>query len=166
VGENTASNKELKIFVPLVKSGDLEFKKHNLSNALKTYREACAVCPIPRSLARLLNYRLALCSQQLDSCIDPEKYFKNALPQQVQDVAPVGLISTYAQLLKSYGKFGGAALAFERSRQWDAERGTYLKWLYARTSPSSRDRIMAKYIEEDYNSVKNMSQANREDKEQ
>ncbi len=145
-------SKDVVELLPLIKSGDLEFKRNNLPAAFQYYLKALSI-GAPDStemIARLINYRLALCSMALGNKCSAEIFFRNSLPHAFDHAAPRDIIDKYAQFVKQCGKQGSIAPALEESKLWQAKHKEYVDWQYARCNPSSRCVLMDKYTEQDY----------------
>lgn len=76
------------VMMPLIKMGDIEFKRNNLQKALYCYQSADEVSASTDTIQRLISYRQALCSAALFHNKEAEFYFKKALPYLSYQSAP------------------------------------------------------------------------------
>lgn len=155
----SSCSRDLVNIMPLIKLGDIEFKKNNLQKAIKYYREAYAIGQLSETMRRVISYRLALCFMTLKHNGEAELYFQNALPSEPTQSAPNDIYVKYAKFLAKTGKFAGAGLAMRQSEKWYSRHKEYLDWYYQRTRPGSRCRLVDIFTERDYNLVEAIQQS-------
>ncbi len=144
--------------LPIVKLGDIAFKRNKLHEALRLYQAASVLTGTTEIMARLINYRLAICLLALGNKSMAETHFEKSLPYRSFHAAPKDMYFKYAKLLEKDGKFGSSALARQRSEEWTTKHAEYVNWYYARTNPGSRCRLVDKCIEQDYDLVDAIAQ--------
>ncbi len=142
--------KEIRSLLPLVRLGDIEFRKNNYQQALKLYYKASMITLLPYPLYRILNYRLAVCSVALGRTSGSESYFKNSLPLEHRAAGPAELFDQYAQLLKKNYKYGSAARVLNQKADWEYRRQKYLGWLSTRVAAPLRFNLLDKCTEKDF----------------
>lgn len=142
--------KEMRSLLPLIKLGDIEFRKNNFQQALKLYYKASVITLLPNPLYRILNYRLAVCSIALGRISGAEFYFGNSLPLEYRAAGPPELFDQFAQLLKRNYKYGGAGRLFNQKADWESQRKEYLDWLYPRVKVPLRFNLLDKCTEKDF----------------
>jgi tetratricopeptide (TPR) repeat protein len=148
--QRSPQTKEMRSMLPLVRLGDIQFKKNNFQRALKLYYKASVITLLPDPLYRIINYRLGVCSVALGRTSGSESYFKNSLPVHYWEAGPAELFDTYARLLKKNYKYGGAGLVLAQRADWVIKRKEYLDWLYARAAVPSQFNLLDKSTEKDF----------------
>jgi tetratricopeptide (TPR) repeat protein len=150
LGQYSPCPQQYVALLPLVKLGDIEFKRGNLYKALTFYNNAYVTGQLSEVITRLISYRLSLCSMALGRYDQAEVYFKNSLPHTPTQSAPKDIYDRYAKFLAKSGKSAGIDLSLKEFNEWYPKHKEYLDWYYPRTNPGSRCRLIDIYTERDY----------------
>jgi len=142
--------KEMRSLLPLVKLGDIEFRKNNFEQAFKLYYKASTITLLPSPLYRILDYRLAICSIALGRTAGAERYFKDSLPPDFRSSAPPELFDRYGQLLRKNYRFGSMGLLVKQKADWESQRKEYLDWLYQHAKAPLRFNQLDKCTNKDF----------------
>lgn len=148
--EHDPQAKEMRILLPLVRLGDMEFKKNNYQQALKLYYKASTMTLLPDPFYRILNYRMGVCSVALGRTAGSEGYFKSSLPVDYWEAGLTELFDAYGQLLKRNYKYNSATRLLSQKAVWQYRRQKYLDWLSARVAAPLRFNLLDKCTEKDF----------------
>ncbi len=157
--------KDLVEILPLIRLGDIQFKKKNLHSALKLYLEAFAKGRLSKTIGKLISYRLARCYEALGQYTEADIKFKDALPTLSTESAPKNIYDRYSEFLVKFGKPASSGLARRDSLEWYAKHKEYVDWYYPRTGPGSRCRLIDSFTESDYDLVDAMQAKQKTNRE-
>lgn len=150
---DSACSSEFVNLLPMLKLGDIEFKKGNFLSALKWYESALSIDQKNEISRKLINYRLALCNIALRRNDKAAIYYYAALPRGPWDAAPKDIYDKCAKFLLSYGRPASAGSILKASKPWYKRHKEYEDWYCARSTPGMRCRLMDMYTENDYTLV-------------
>jgi tetratricopeptide (TPR) repeat protein len=153
LGQYSPCTQQYVALLPLVKLGDIEFKRGNPYKALAFYNNAYVIGQLSEVITRLISYRLALCSIALGHYDQAAIYFKNSLPHTTGQSAPKDIYDRYAKFLAKSGKSADIALSQKGFEEWYPKHKEYLDWYYPRTNSGSRFRLVDICTERDYDLV-------------
>ncbi len=146
-------NNEAKEFLPLIRCGDIEYRKQHWTTAIKFYELANHIQPLSSPTDHLMNLRLALTYMALGQNDKADKCFRNCTLASYPMEASFGhIMHWYAKFLRKVKRNDEANTIENLAEKWDRQHRAFKKWLAEReVSPNSRFHLTGKYVAADLN---------------